>query len=185
MNETLRAPGWFPALPRREPRGRGCRSICGRAVRPDVQRSDPSSLAGAPGYHWPERAAKMTAWAPTGLEFLCLHAESQGSVEEVSTSPLLAKGPLATRPPCPAPGSPGRTASLHLLAFSPARGSRFKALPCPLLCPTCTPSLCRALPVATEVLEGTTELPAGAGRDSDAGKCTWRFEATSARTGPD
>lgn len=89
----LRAPGWFPALPRWEPRGRGCRSICGRAVRPDVQRSDPSSLAGAPGYHWPERAAKMTAWAPTGLEFLCLHAESQGSVRGGQHFPTPGQGP--------------------------------------------------------------------------------------------
>lgn len=106
--------GWFPALPRREPRGRGGRSICGRAERPDVQPCDPSSLAGASGYHCPERAAKMTALAHPGLEFLLLHAESQGSVLGGQHFPTPGRGPAghaAALPFSRVPGPDGVLAS--------------------------------------------------------------------------
>lgn len=99
--------GRFRALPCCEPRGRGCRSICGRAVRPDVPLSDQASLAGVHGYHGPEQAHP----AP---QFLFLQPKSPGD-EHV---PAPGQGPTALLLLCI---SWPKGVRAPLLAFTPAQ----------------------------------------------------------------
>lgn len=97
---------------------------------------------GVHGYHFQEKAAKMTTSAHPELKHLssCFFMlNHKAASQEISTSPLLLMTALAMLQLCPSSTSPGQMVSFCLLAFTPAKGSGLKPPPPAspsLLCPT-------------------------------------------------